>query len=327
MRNAEQQIRLFPIPHSDFFHSAFAMSHTILARYLDSATLGRLSQREFEPRGLVLGHLAGAHKSPLAGFAVEFAGHREYVAGDDLRHLDWRVFYRREKYFIKQYEMETNLVCHLVLDCSESMRYGDEGEQKQLYAARMIAVLAKLITGQSDQVSFAAFDEALATVVPPSNSPAQVIRFAEQIDRLEPRRKTTQLEDCMNELIGRLGRREIVLVFSDFFTDLTRLEPVLQRLRYQKHEVVLFHVLHHDELAFEFEGQIRFRGLELPEELTTQPDQLRNLYLASLNDYIHEFEEICRRNRVERVPVDTSRTVGDVLTDYLNERSRVRSLR
>lgn len=303
------------------------MSHTILARYLDAATLGRLSQREFEPRGLVLGHLAGAHKSPLAGFAVEFAGHREYVAGDDLRHLDWRVFYRREKYFIKQYEMETNLVCHLVLDCSESMRYGDEGEQKQLYAARMIAVLAKLITGQSDQVSFAAFDETLAAVVPPSNSPAQVIRFAEQIDRLEPRRKTTQLEDCMNELIGRLGRREIVMVFSDFFTDLARLEPVLQRLRYQKHEVVLFHVLHHDELAFEFEGQIRFRGLELPEELTTQPDQLRNLYLTALGDYIHEFDELCRRNRVERVPVDTSRTVGDVLTDYLNERSRVRSLR
>ena len=100
------------------------MAHSILHRYLDPETLGRLGNRTLEPRGLVLGHLAGSHRSPLAGFAVEFAGHREYVAGDDLRHLDWRVFYRREKFFIKQYEMETNLTCHCVLDASESMRYG-----------------------------------------------------------------------------------------------------------------------------------------------------------------------------------------------------------
>ena len=108
---------------------------------------------------MVVSLMVAAGASALAGFAVEFAGHREYVPGDDLRHLDWRVFYRREKFFIKQYEMETNLVCHLVLDCSESMRYGDDGEQKLLYAARMIAALAKLITGQSDQVSLAAFDD------------------------------------------------------------------------------------------------------------------------------------------------------------------------
>ena len=117
------------------------------------------------------------------------------------------------------------------------------------------------------------------------------------------------------------------MIFSDFFTDVAALEPVLQRLRYQRHEVVLFHVLHHDELAFEFEGQIRFRGLELPEELTTQPDQLRNLYLQGLNRYLAEFDDVCRRNRVERVPVDTSRSVGDVLTEYLNERSKVRRVR
>jgi len=302
------------------------MAHSILARYLDPETLGRLGHRALEPRGLVLGHLAGSHKSPLAGFAVEFAGHREYVAGDDLRHLDWRVFYRRDKYFIKQYEMETNFTCHLVLDASESMRYGEGDEQKLLYAARMVAALAKLITGQSDQVSLAVIDESVKTVVPRSNSPAQVIRFAEQIDRIESR-GGTKLDECLQELVGRMGRREIVMIFSDFFTDLAALEPVLQRLRYQKHEVVLFHVLHHDELAFEFEGQIRFRGLELPEELTTQPDQLRNLYLQALGEYVREFDEVCRRNRVERVPVDTSRTVGDVLTDYLNERSRTRRVR
>lgn len=298
------------------------MAHSILARYLDPATLGRLGHRTLEPRGLVLGHLAGHHKSPLAGFAVEFAGHREYAAGDDLRHLDWRVYFRREKYFIKQYEMETNFTCHLLLDASASMRYGEGDEQKLLYAARMIAVLAKLITAQSDRASLAVLDDKVETVVPPSNSPAQVIRFAEQIDRIAPERGT-ELEACLQELVGRMGRREIVMIFSDFFTDPKKLEPVLQRLRYQKHEVVLFHVLHHDELAFEFEGQIRFRGLEQPEELTTQPDQLRHLYLQAIEAYVAEFDDVCRRNRVERVPVDTSRLLGDVLTEYLNERSRI----
>jgi uncharacterized protein (DUF58 family) len=302
------------------------VSHSILSRYLDPDTLGRLAHRTLEPRGLVLGHLAGSHKSPLAGFAVEFAGHREYVSGDDLRHLDWRVYYRREKFFIKQYEMETNLTCHFVLDASRSMRYGDGDQEKLLYAARMIAALAKLVTGESDRVSLAVVDETIRTVVPPSNSPAQVIRFAEHIHNVEAT-SGTRIDECLQQLVGRMGRREIVMVFSDFFTDVALLEPALQRLRYQKHEVVLFHVLHHDELAFDFEGQIRFRGLELPEELTTQPDQLRRLYLDSLHAYLAEIDDVCRRNRVERVPVDTSRSVGDVLTDYLNERSKIRRIR
>ena len=295
---------------------------SILARYLDPATLGRLAHRTLEPRGLVLGHLAGQHKSPLAGFAVEFAGHREYVPGDDLRHVDWRVYYRRDKYFVKQYEMETNLTCHLVVDASESMRYGEGDEQKLLYAARMTAALAKLVTAQSDRVSLAAFDEDVLTSVPAGNSPAQVLRFIDQLDALQPRRKT-RLDECLHTLVGRMARREIVMVFSDFFTDLEALEPALQRLRYQKHEVVLFHVLHHDERTFRFDGQVRFRGLEGLEEVTTRPEELRALYLQALGSYLAQFDDVCRRNRVERVEVDTSRTMGDVLADYLNERSRI----
>lgn len=306
----------FPLPLPP---SPLLLSHSILSRYLDPQTLGRLAQRSLEPRGLVLGMLAGSHKSPLAGFAVEFAGHREYTAGDDLRHLDWRVYYRREKFFIKQYEMETNLTCHLVLDYSESMRYGEGDEQKLLYASRMAVILAKLITAQSDQVSLAALDESVAFAVPPSNSPAQVIRFAEEIDKLQPRR-TTKLEECLQQLVARWGRRQIVMIFSDFLTDLEALEPALQRLRYQRHEVVLFHVLHHDELVFQFEGQVRFRGLEGLEELTTQPEELRALYLEALARHNGALDDLCRRNRIERVPVDTSQTVGDVLLDYLNKR-------
>src|SRR5579862_6551201 len=124
------------------------MSTSVLNRYLDPEVLGRLVQRQIEPRGLVLGNLAGGHKSPLSGFAVEFASHREYVWGDDPKHIDWRVYFTRDKYFIKQYEMETNFVCHLVLDCSASMRYGEGPQQKLLYAAQMATTLGHAVVRQ-----------------------------------------------------------------------------------------------------------------------------------------------------------------------------------
>lgn len=296
------------------------MAKSVLSRYLDPEVLSRMAGRHLEPRGLVLGNLAGAHKSPLSGFAVEFAGHREYAPGDDPKHIDWRVYFTRDKYFIKQYEMETNFVCHLVLDVSASMRYGDDRQQKMLYAAQMATTLGYAIVQQSDKVSLATFDERVLGVVPPSNSMGQVVRMTQHLDSIEPVRKT-RLADCLMELAGRMRRREIVMIFSDFFTDLDQLEAVLQRMRYSRHEVVLFQVLHRDELHFEFDGMIKFVGLELPEELLTQPNELRRSYLQALERFNTRFEEMCQQNRVERVLVDTSRDMGEVFVDYLNQRS------
>ncbi len=296
------------------------MVKSVLSRYLNPETLSRMADRHIEPRGLVLGNLAGAHKSPLSGFAVEFAGHREYVPGDDPKHIDWRVYFTRDKYFIKQYEMETNFVCHLILDVSASMRYGADRRQKMLYAAQMATTLGYSIVRQSDKVSLATFDERVLGVVPPSNSLGQIVRMTEHLDTIAPVQKT-RMAECLSELAGRMGRREIVMVFSDFFTDLDRLESALQRMRYQKHEVVLFQVMHHDELAFEFDGMIKFVGLELPQELLTQPEELRAGYLRALERFNTRFDEMCRHNRVERVLVDTSRDMGEVFVDYLNQRS------
>jgi uncharacterized protein (DUF58 family) len=297
------------------------MSTSVLSRYLDPAVLSRLADRHLEPRGLVIGNLAGAHRSPLHGFAVEFAGHREYVWGDDPRHIDWRVYFNRDKCFIKQYEMETNLVCHLVLDVSASMRYGSGGEEKLFCAARMATTLGYSIVQKSDKVSLTTFDENVLAFVPPSNSMAQIERMTEHLEEIEPVRKT-RMAECLVEIAGRMRRREIVMVFSDFFTDLDALEPTLQRLRYHHHEVVLFQILHRDELRFELEGMVKFIGLEIPEEHLAQPEHLRRAYLQALRLFESRFEEICRRNRVERVLVDTSRPLGEVLLDYLSERRR-----
>lgn len=296
------------------------MSHSVLSRYLDPETLGRIVQRQIEPKGLVMGNLAGSHKSPLSGFAVEFAGHREYVWGDDPKHIDWRLYFTRDKYFIKQYEMETNFVCHMVLDCSASMRYGEGAQQKLLYAAQMAVMLGYAIIRQSDKVSLGTFDEQVLAFIPPSNSMAQVVKMTSHLDEIEATKKT-RMADCLMELASRMGRREIVMIFSDFFTDLDELEPALQRFRYNRHELVLFQVMHHDELDFQFDGMVKFNGLEVPEEHLTQPDDIRQAYLAAMHRFNARLDEICQRSRIERVLVDTRRNMGEVLVDYLNQRS------
>jgi uncharacterized protein (DUF58 family) len=297
------------------------VAKSILSRYIDPVVLSRIARRRIEPRGLVLGNLAGAHKSPMSGFAVEFVGHREYVWGDDPKHIDWRVYYTRQRYMIKQYEMETNFVCHLVLDVSASMRYGEAQQQKLRYASQMAATMAYAIVRQSDKVSLATFDEKVLGFVPPSNSMAQIVRMTEHLDQVQAVQKTNMAE-CLGELTGRMRRREIVMIFSDFFTDLGPLEKAIQRMRYNRHEVVLFQIMHHDELEFPFDGMVKFVGLEVPEELITQPEELRREYLQAMRQFNDDLESLCQRNRAERVLVDTSRDMGQVFADYLNLRSR-----
>ncbi len=298
------------------------MARSVLSRYLDPVTLSRVVQRPVEPRGLVMGNLAGAHKSPLSGFAVEFAGHREYVWGDDPRHIDWRLYFTRDRYFIKQYEMETNFVCHLLIDVSSSMRYGEGEEQKLAFATRMAATLGFSIIRQNDKVSVGTFDEQVRGFIPPSNSMAQVHRITEHFDQTAPVEKT-DMAACLTEFAGRMQRREIVMIFSDFFADLESLESALQLLRFSQHEVVLFQILHHDEIAFEFDGMVKFAGLEDSDELLTQTEDIRRGYLQAVQTYTEQMDEICQRNRIERVEVDTSRDLAEVLIDYLNHRSRL----
>jgi uncharacterized protein (DUF58 family) len=302
------------------------VAQSVLSRYLDPDVLNHVADRSMEPRGLVVGNLAGHHRSPMSGFAVEFAGHREYAPGDDPKHIDWRVYFTRDKYFIKQYEMETNFVCHLVLDVSASMRYGDGDENKLLYGARLATTLGHSIVRQSDKVSLATFDDRVRGFVPPSNAMGQIVRMTEHLDEIEPREKTL-ISECLTELAGRMKRREIVIVLSDFFTDLASLESAIQRLRYQRHEVVLMQVMHHDELAFEFDGMVKFIGLEIPEEMLARPDDLRAAYLAAMEKFNGDLEAVAHRNRVEYLLVDTRRNLGEVLVDYLNSRAEIHRAR
>ena len=301
------------------------MAKSVLSKYIQPEVLGRLAHMDFIPRALVEGTLAGAHKSPFHGFAVEFAGHRDYVPGDDIRHLDWKAYFRHDKFYIKQYEMETNLVCHLMLDISASMRYGQEAQQKLLYASRMAVTLGYLIVEQSDKVGFTTFDTVERHALSPSTNLAQILKMTDVLDAVEPVEKTS-IGAPLLDLANRAGRRGVVVIFSDFFVDLEDLEKALQRLRYDKHEVVLMQVLHSDEIMFNLPGTVRFVGLENDEQFLTRPEDIREAYLEVFDDFNDRLTAICDANGCERLLVDTSRPMAEVLADYLQQRAVTRSL-
>ncbi len=292
----------------------------ILSRYIQPEVLTRIARIKFEPNQLVEGTLAGAHKSPFHGFAIEFAGHRDYVPGDDVRHLDWKVYYRHRKYLIKQYEMDTNLVCHLMLDVSASMRYGEGDAQKLLYASRMAVTLANLIVEQSDRVSLTTFDERVVNSLAPSNSLSQIINMSQMLDQIEPIKKT-HIGPSLMDLAARAGRRAIIVIFSDFFADLDDLNDAVQRLCYDNHEVVLMQVLHNDEIEFNMPGTIRFVGLEDDREIDACPDDTRKTYLDAMTQFNDRLESIAKANQCERLVCDTSRDMAVLFADYLHSRS------
>lgn len=296
------------------------MSSGVLSRYLDYEFLRQLSGRSLEPRGLVSGNLAGSHKSPASGFAVEFSGHREYVPGDDPKHIDWRVFFTRDKYFIKQYEMETNFVCHLMLDISKSMRYGDEGSQKMLFGSRLAVSLAHSIVRQGDKVSFTTFDTQIRGHIPASNALPQIIRMSQHLDETAAEDKT-DLHACLSEFSQRMARREIVMIFSDFFGDLTKLEHAIQRIRFNKHDVVLVQVIHDHELNFNLDGMTRFVGLEVDAQQIAQPADIRKSYLQAIGRFNSELVDIATRNNCDHLLACTKDNPGAIFWEYLNQRS------
>jgi uncharacterized protein (DUF58 family) len=254
------------------------MSKSVLYRYVDAALLDRLEQRTLQPRQLVLGNLAGGHPSPLSGFAVEFAGHREYVPGDDPKHIDWRVYFNRDKFVTKQYELETNFVCHLLLDASESMAYGAGESQKLQVAVRMAVSLAHCMVRQRDKVALATFAGGLRQELPPSNTMEHLIQIAQRLAQLtltEP----SDLGSALYQLGEYSGRRSIVIALSDCFTDLNTLNRGLQRHVSLRNEVLLFQIVHPDECDFPFHGDFEFVGLEGEDRLRGSAEDMRQYYL------------------------------------------------
>ncbi|MGA3171711.1 MAG: DUF58 domain-containing protein [Chthoniobacteraceae bacterium] len=285
-------------------------------RLLDPAVIQRAELLGLNARQIVEGHMAGAHKSPLRGMAVEFAQHREYTPGDDLRHLDYKVLGRTDRHYIKQYEQETNFVAHLLLDGSESMQYGSGAITKFEYARQMAATLAYLILLQRDAVAVSIFDSAVWDRQPRTDNIGRIHDILLKLAAFDPGEQT-DIGRILNDLAVELKRKGIVILISDLLDDEERVLKGIQHLLFGGHEVLIFHVMDHAEIDFPFTGSVEFVGLERLSRLTTQPAAVRKSYCAEVQAFRDRVRIACERNRCHYVFVDTSQPWGDVLSRYL----------
>ena len=296
--------------------------------FLSDEVRERIARLDLAAHGLVEGAVSGLHRSPYQGFSVEFAQHREYTTGDELRHVDWKVFGRTDRFYVKQYEEETNLQALALLDCSESMTY--QGERavasKYEYAATLVAGLAYLLLRQQDKVGLVLFDEEERGRVPPSSHPAQLKHVAESMASVALRGESGP-PALLHRLAEELRRRGLVVVLSDLFFPAPVLLEGLRHLRHRGHEVLVFHLLDPDELEFPFDDATRFEGLEGRPELLADPRPLRAGYLDALGAFLREVEVGCQEARVEYVRVDTQVPPAVTLARTLNQRQRGRGAR
>jgi uncharacterized protein (DUF58 family) len=275
-------------------------------------------------RFVVEGYMAGEHKSPFRGFAVEFTQHREYVPGDDTRHLDWKVLGRTDRYYLKQYEQETNYVANILLDGSESMNYGSGSITKLQYGKVMAAVLSYLVLHQRDAVSIGVFDTSIKGAIPRTGNLASVHNIMNLLAAFEPREQTN-IAAVLHELANQIRRKGIVILISDLFDDEEQVLRGIQHLRFSGSEVVVFHTMDPFELEFPFQGMVEFEGLEGAARIVTRPKDIRKSYLREVEAFRLRIREGCERNNVHYVLVNTGQAVSEVIAAYLAFRLRTTS--
>lgn len=290
-------------------------------RYLDPAILQKIGSLELIAREVVEGLRVGQHKSPLQGFSTEFAQHRQYVPGDSMRSIDWRVYAKTERYYVKLYEAETNFTANLLLDASRSMHYGSGAVTKLEYAKYMAASIAHLIVEQSDSVGLAVFDDELRDYVQPKGSKSIIRDIAEHLENVTPEPRTN-IAALLNEFAQRMKRRGFVMLFSDLFDNVEDFLSGLNHLRFRGHNVTVFQLMDPYELEFPFGGTVKFKGLEMEGIISTQPKRIREAYLSEVRHFLRQIRSACERNRIDHVLVDTSRPVDVVISEYLLRRSR-----
>ena len=290
--------------------------------YLKPDILARAEALGLKARQVVEGLRVGDHKSPYKGFSVEFVQHREYVPGDDIRHIDWKSYGRSERYTIKQYEQETNFIAHLLVDNSNSMRYGAGATNKLEYAKLLAASLAYMIIRQRDSIALRIFNAGWAAELPASSQLSHINAITHVLEQTQPRDRTT-IGPLLDEVADRISRRGIVFLISDCLDDVETTLAGLRHLRFRGHEVVLFHILHPDEVEFPLDGNIRFIGLESFAELMTRPHLLRPAYLRIVKRYLAEMQKGCDGCGVDYVRMTTGRPLTAALGEYLVRRLQV----
>src|SRR5256714_1827479 len=275
-------------------------------RYLKPEVIRQVARLDLRAKFIVEGFLAGLHASPFHGFSVEFSEHRKYVAGDDLKDLDWNVYAKTDKYYLKKFQAETNLTGYLVMDLSASMAYTYRQELTKFeYAICLAAALGYLMIHQQDPVGLVTFDTRIQACLPPHSKRTQLGTILAVLANLKPSGKT-DVANCLHQLAAMIRSKSLVILFSDLLTDP---QPVLQSLHHLRHrgnEIILFHILDEAEVHFPFEGIVEFEDVEDQRRLTLDANSMRPDYLQSLEDFRAYYRTECAKANIDYVPMDTS---------------------
>ncbi|HWT45686.1 MAG TPA: DUF58 domain-containing protein [Vicinamibacterales bacterium] len=292
------------------------------ARFLDPALIARLGSMELKARTVVEGFIAGLHRSPYRGFSVEFAEYRPYAAGDDLSTLDWKVYARSDRHYVKKFEEETNLECHLVIDVSASMAYrGQSAMSKLEYGCVLAGSLAYLMNRQRDSLAMLAFDDEIRVRIPPAARAGHLHRVLLALERM-PSGRRSNVARPLRQLAEALTRRGLVIVLSDFLDDRESVVRGLRQLRSRGTDVIAFQLLDPDELHFPFERAARFQDVETGDEIAADPATARSTYLDALRDLRDYYTCELRGAGIDFVTLDTSQPLDRALVAYLDARSR-----
>jgi len=292
-------------------------------QFLNPRVVTRLANMELRARLVVEGFITGLHRSPYHGFSVEFAEHRQYMPGDAIRFVDWKIYGRTDRYYIKQYEEETNLRSTIVLDTSLSMGYASgDGVSKLEYGASLAAALAYLMIRQQDAVGLACFDEELRSYLPPHTTRAYLRRLLINLRNARPSGKTGAARS-LHQAADRMKRRGLVIVISDLLDDPAGVIGALKHFRHKKNEVIVMHVLDPLERTFAFGSDAVFRDVETAERITTLPWQIQASYRGAMARFLEAYKRECREHAIDYVMMDTATPFDVALTEYLARRERL----
>jgi uncharacterized protein (DUF58 family) len=311
-----------PVFAFSFFASSFAFM-TDYRKYLEPSVISKIQGIDLKARLVVEGFITGLHKSPYHGFSIEFAEHRQYMPGDEIKFIDWKVFARTDRYYVKQYEDETNLRCSIIVDSTASMRYASEGNiSKFEYARYLAAALAFLMMKQQDAVGLALYDSAVRSYLPARSKKSYIQEILRTLGEATPS-STTGTGAALSSIAERIGRRGLIIIMSDFFDDLATVVSALKRFRHSNHEVLVFQILDPRERDFNFRYDALFRDMETGEEMTTQPFQIKNSYSKALQDFTESLKASCRERKIDYMLLDTSQSFDTALVQYLLKRQRI----
>ena len=288
-------------------------------RFLHPEAIKRISRLDLRARHVVEGFLSGMHRSPYFGQSVEFLQHREYAIGDDLRHMNWKVWARQDRLVVKQFEEDTNLRCTMLVDISNSMQYGEGPLNKYEYACTIASSLAYLLLQQQDAVGCVSFDETVRVKVPIRSKRNHIYSVINSLEANQPRDKT-DMHSVLRSVAETWPRRGMMVLVSDLLTDTDNLMRGLRLLRQRGHDVLVFHVMDDDELDFPFSGPMRFDGLEIEAFLNCNPRALREGYMEALEHFLQDVRHRCAQNTIDYALIRTSQPLDAVLATYLSNR-------